>query len=173
MLPTIPAAVLLSAVALAACNPTYNWREVPAGPAAVRAMLPCKPDKAVRQVTMAGRQVELDGMGCDAGGATFAVFHADVGDAGRSGEALAQWKQATLANMKAATVQDRPFLPPGGLAVRESLQVVAAGRRPDGSSVESQAAYFARGSHVFQAVIYASKLRAEQTEPFFSGLRFQ
>ncbi len=96
-----------------------------------------------------------------------------MGDAGRSGEALAQWKQATLANMKAATVQEWPFLPPGGLALRESLQVVPLGRRPDGSGVESHAAYFARGSHVFQAVIYAGKLRPEQAEPFFSGLRFQ
>jgi hypothetical protein len=39
--------------------------------------------------------------------------------------------------------------------------------------LQSQGAYFARGTFVFQAVVYASTLRAEMTEPFFTGLRFE
>jgi hypothetical protein len=170
MLRTFPAAL---AVFLAACSPTFNWREMRAEPTELKAMLPCKPDKASRQVPMAGRQVDLQVLGCEAGGATFAIMFADIGDAGRSGEVLAQWKQATLSNMRAVAGQERPFLPPGAIALPQSRQVVASGRRGDGSKVEGHAAYFARGSHVFQAVIYTDQLKPESAEPFFSGLKFE
>ena len=45
---------------------------------------------------MAGREVSLQVIGCDTGDATFAVMFADLGDPGRAGEALAQWKEASL-----------------------------------------------------------------------------
>jgi hypothetical protein len=49
----------------------------------------------------------------------------------------------------------------------------ATGRRSDGSAVKSQSAFFARGNAVFQAVVFAPRLNAEMTEPFFAGLRFE
>ena len=161
---------------LAACSPTFNWREVRAGSASLKAMLPCKPDKAARTVPMAGRQVELQVLGCEAGGATFAVLTGDIGDPLRSGEVLAQWRAATLANLRSGApggVQDRPFLPAGAMALPQSLRISAAGQRADGSKVESQAAYFARGSRVVQAVIYADQVPAEAAETFFAGLGFE
>ena len=57
--------------------------------------------------------------------------------------------------------------------MRESLQVIASGQRADGSRVESHAAYFAHGSHVFQAVIFADQLKPEVADAFFSGLTFE
>jgi len=167
------AAVLVSGWALAACSPTFNWREVRAEPTALKAMLPCKPDKGARNVPMAGREVSLQVIGCDTGDATFAVMFADLGDVGRAGEVLAQWKAASLSNMRATSSRETPFRPAGALALPQSLQVVASGLRPDGSKVDSQAAYFAHGSHVFQAVIYTGQLKPEVAEPFFSGLKFQ
>jgi hypothetical protein len=169
----IAAVLFASAWALAACSPTFNWREVRAEPTPLKAMLPCKPDKAARNVPMAGREVSLQVLGCDTGGATFAVMFADLGDAGRADETLAQWKTASLSNMRGTTSQESPFMPDGALALPQSLQVVATGQRADGSKVESQAAYFAHGRHVFQAVIYAGQLKPEVAEPFFSGLKFQ
>ena len=166
-------AALLALMATAACSPTFNWREVKAEPSPLKAMLPCKPDKATRKVPMAGREVDLQVLGCDAGGATFALLFADIGDATRSGEVLAQWKQATLSNMRTLAGKEEPFLPPGGIALRESVHIVASGQRPDGSKVESHAAYFARGGQVFQAVIYADRLQPQWAETFFSGLKFE
>jgi hypothetical protein len=167
------AAVLASGFALTACSPTFNWREVRPEATGLKAMLPCKPDKAARTVPMAGRQVRLQVLGCDTDGATFALLSADIGDPARAGEALAQWKTATLANMRSTSAQEQPFLPPGALGLPQSLQVVASGQRQDGSKVEGHAAYFARGSHVFQAVIYADRLKPEVADAFFSGLKFE
>lgn len=65
------------------------------------------------------------------------------------------------------------FLPAGAIALPESAQVVASGRRVDGSAVESHAAYFARGPYVFQAVIYADRLDPQWADTLFAGLKFE
>ena len=147
-MPRIPAAVLLATVA-------------------------CKPEKAARDVPMAGRKVSLEVLGCDAGGATFALLFADIGEPARAGEVLAQWRTATLANMRSSAARDIPLQLRGALGLPQSVHVVAAGQRPDGTGVESHAAYFAQGPYVFQAVIYSDKLTPEVAEPFFSGLKFE
>jgi hypothetical protein len=173
-MPRIFAAALLAATAaLTACSPTFNWREVRAEPTPLKAMLPCKPDNGAREVPMAGRQVSLEVLGCDAGGATFALLFADIGGPVRAAEVLAQWRAATLANMRSTAARDIPFRPPGALGLPQSLQVVATGQRADGTPVESHAAYFARGPYVFQAVIYSGRLTPEMAETFFSGLGFE
>lgn len=169
MLRFLGAAVLL----LAACSPTFNWRSVRVEPTTLAAMLPCKPDKGSRTVPMAGREVALHVLGCETGGATFAVLHADIGDPVRAGEVLAQWKQATLANMRAPQGGEKPFVPPGALGLPASLLVTANGKRADGSAVEGQAAYFARGSQVFQAVVYSDKVQPAWADSFFGGLKFE
>ena len=130
---------------LAACSPTYNWRDVRVTPASLQGMLPCKPDRGQRQVSLAGRQVDMHVLGCDAGGA----------------------------NMRAASTQKWLFRPPGALGVAESVQLAASGQRPHGSAVMSRAAYFTQGTSVFQAAIYADQLAPEQANTFFSGLRFE
>lgn len=166
-------AVLTSACALAACSPTFDWREVRVEGTGLKAMMPCKPDKGARTVPMAGLDVTLEVRGCDTGGATFALLSAQIGDPSRSGEVLAQWKTATLANMRSVAAQESPFLPRGALGLPQSLTVVAVGQRQDGSRVEGHAAYFARGRHVFQAVIYAGQLQPEVADAFFAGLAFE
>lgn len=166
----IAAAVLLFA---AACTPTFNWREVPVESTGLRATLPCKPDAVERRIEFTpGREIVVHAFGCETGGATFAVLYADVG-AGELAAALAQWKRASLAASKSRVEREQPYQPQGALGLAESAMVRAAGRRGDGADVQSQAAYFARGTRVFQAVAYAPRLKPEMTEPFFAGLRFE
>jgi len=164
---------LAGVCALAACSPTFNWREVRVEPTGLRAMLPCKPEKGSRPVSMGERSVDMHVVGCETGGATYAVMHADIGDAAGAGEVLQQWRAVTIKNMRGAVAKENPFVPPGATGLAQSTQFIAAGQRPDGSPVEGHAGYFAKGSRVFQAVVYAGKLKAEMTESFFSGLAFQ
>ncbi|MBA2965602.1 MULTISPECIES: hypothetical protein [Ramlibacter] len=172
-MPRLPAAAVLCSMALAACSPTFNWRDVRIEPAGLRATLPCKPEQGARRVPLAGRAVEMAGLGCDAGGATFAILHADLGDPALAGEALAQWNRATLANMKAGVPRASAFVPPGAVPLPASLRVVATGQRADGSAVQGEAAYFVRGSRVVQAVVYADELKPQWVQPFFDGLAFE
>ena len=165
----IPAAVALAV--LTACNPTFNWRDVRFENARLALLMPCKPDKAQRSVTMAGQQTELHLLSCDAGGVTFAVLVADVKEAAKTTAVLVQWQSATLTNIKAPPTLGIALKLPG--LTSGALMVKATGQRANGQAVSSQAAYFAQGSQVFQAVMYADKIAPSVAETFFSGLKFE
>ena len=117
--------LILAVCALAclpACSPTFNWRDIRPDGTALSLLMPCKPDKAQRVVPLGGVPAELMLLSCDAGGVTFAVSVADVGDPSKVPAALAQWQNATLANIKAppATLGKAvklPGLPSGALLV--------------------------------------------------------
>jgi hypothetical protein len=166
-------ALAVTLAMLVACTPTFNWREVRAESMPLKAMLPCKPDKTTRTVTMAGREVELRVLGCDAGGATFAILSGDVADPLRSAAVLGRWKAATLSGLRGADTSEQPFLPSGAMALAQSVRVTATGVQADGGKVQVQSAYFARGSQVVQAVVFATQLPVEPAATFFAGLRFE
>jgi hypothetical protein len=173
-MPRLPAAaVLLATAALAACSPTFDWREVRIPSTPLKAMLPCKPQSGARRVQMGPLDVELQVTGCDTGGATFAVLHTDVRDPARVEEALANWNKATLATMKAGPPRSRPFVPTGATASPSALRVSATGSTAQGAPVRSEAAYFARGTHVFQAVVLAAAPAPDVVQAFFEGLKFE
>ena len=158
---------------LAACNPTFNWRDVRPDETRLGLLLPCKPDKAEKVVQLGGRPTPLRLLGCDAGGATFAVAVADLGDAARAAEVLRQWQALTLANMKAGAPQVTLLVLKGATPSPAPVLVKAQGQRADGTEVNGQAAYFAQGTQVFQVVVYAGKLAPEVAETYFASLSFE
>ncbi len=167
------AALALTGVLAAACAPAYDWREVRPADTALKAMLPCKPERAARSVGLAGGQVELRVLACDSGGATFAVSHAELGDAGRSAQALAQWQQAAALHLRARVVAQSPFVPAGALELPQSQLFTLEGERPGGGKVQARSAFFARGSQVFQVAVYSERLGPEWEQPLFQSLRFE
>ncbi|MBI2725464.1 MAG: hypothetical protein HYX42_04360 [Polaromonas sp.] len=161
-------------VLLQACSPSLNWRDVRPEGTGLALLLPCKPDKAQRTVPLGGSATELNMLGCDAGGATFAVASADIGNAANVAEVLAQWQKLTLSNMKAAPgAQVLPLKVAGSAPLPPAVLVKAQGQRADGQAVSGQAAYFAKGTQVFQVVMYAGKAAPEASETFFSSLKFE
>lgn len=171
--PLLIALALITAT-LPACSPTLNWREVRPEGTRLALLLPCKPDKAQKTVPLGGPATQLSMLGCDAGGATFAVAVADLGDAAKAAPVLAQWQSLTLANMKAGPApQVLPLKLPGAAAMPPASLVKAEGRGPDGKPVSGQAAYFAQGSQVFQVVMYSPHISPEVAETFFSSLKFE
>ena len=172
---TLSTAGLAALLALAACSPAFNWREVRPENTRLNLLLPCKPDKAQKVVPLGGQPTTLAMLGCDAGGATFAVAVADVGDASQAAPVLALWQDLTLANMKAAPGARQLLSPkiPGASDGAPVSVVLAQGQRADGTAVSGQAAYFAQGSQVFQVVMYAPQIAPEVAETFFSSLKFE
>ena len=173
LLPRLSVLLVLAAGLLQACSPAFNWREVRPDNTPLSLLLPCKPDKAQRSVPLGGQPTELAMLGCDAGGATFALALATVQDASQIAAVQAGWQAATLANMRATGPgQTTTIKVPGASVQPPAVLVQASGQRADGQPVQSQAAYFAQGRQLFQAVIYASKLQPEVAETFFSSLKF-
>lgn len=167
----------LALAGLVACSPALNWRTVRSDAHALQMLLPCKPDKATRDVPMAGATVALDMLGCDAAGATFAVSHVHLADTTQTRAALAGWQAATLATLRAASPQppeSQPFgLAGGQFGVRWAL----AGQRTDGRPVSAQAVWFARiqpqGIDLFHALVVADAVNAAAADTFFTGLKFE
>lgn len=154
-------------LALTACSPTFNWRELRVDSTPLQALMPCKPETATRQVPLGDVPTELHMHSCETGDLRFAVAWADVGQATQAAPALAAWRAASLRAIQAEGA-DWPAQLPGADAV---LGVKGQGVDPQGHPVQTQVLYFAGGTRVFQAAVYGQSLPQEVLDAFFSGLR--
>jgi hypothetical protein len=162
---------ILLAFGLSACSPTFDWRELVPEGAALRLSLPCRPDRHARSVPVAGTVTRLDMLVCSTGDTSFAVAFATLADPALVGPALVEWRAAAARNLGGAAVSVLPFSMAGATPNAAAGMVALQGRRPDGSSVRQQAAFFAHGLRVYQASVLGSELPAEATETFFLGLK--
>lgn len=179
-------AFVLAVLAATACSPALNWREVPLE--GLVALLPCKPDHAQRPVQLGSQNTVLQMSGCEAAGALFAISHVHIADAAQVGATQAAWRQSTLANLQASVVQTQSLqlakLVPGKTQARDVGSSAAAdtgafnlekldGERPDGTPVQAQLAWLAKGQDIYHVAVYGAKLDQEMSELLFSELRLQ
>lgn len=164
---------------LGACSPDQNWREVGFEGAALKAQLPCKPDRTTRSVPLGGMPVDLQVAGCESGGAMVAVMTAPL-PAGADAQAiLVGWQQATLSHAGVAqplsAKQQQAWSRPGFLPLSSASRVQASGQRPDGQVVNVQAVWgaVAEGDHVrvVHAVVYDRRESSELATTLFDGIR--
>ena len=162
-----PAALL----ALAACSPALNWREIRPDGSGLLLTLPCKPDVQMRKVRLAGQSVDLTLSACSSAGATWALAMADLGDPQRVTPALEELRQSAAANVGAAQAEPQPLVVPGATPNPRSVRLALNGHLPDGQAVQEQVAVFARGTWVFQATVVGERLPSDGVEVFFASLR--
>ena len=165
--------VLVAPMALVACSPALDWREVrPEGSGAL-VLFPCKPTHHARQVALAGQDVLLNLVACTADDVTWAVAFTELGDPTRMTPALAALQAASLDNLGAEASASRalPLKVSGATPYPGAGRVAFEGRRPDGSALQAQVAVFAKGTRAFQATVIGNRLPAEGLETFFDGLR--
>jgi hypothetical protein len=165
---------LLLALALTACNPTFNWRELRPEGTPLEALLPCKPETADRSVPLGGSPTVLHMNSCKTGGLTFALAWAEVSDNGAVPAALIDWQRASLAAIRIDPAQHadpshRWSAKLSGSTLVQGIQ--AQGTDPQGQPIQTRAVYFARGTQVFQAAIYGPALSDEVSATFFDGLK--
>ncbi len=168
------ASALAGLLLIAACSPTFNWRTVRAEGAPVQALMPCKPDRAEREVPLGGLNAKLHMLSCDAGGLTFALAWVDAGDAPRAALALQAWRRATLVAVHAdpALADDAAASWPATLAGSDSAQgLQASGRDPRGEPVTVRALHAARGGRLVHAAIYGRAIDPDTAATFFEGVK--
>jgi len=169
--------LMLALVAgLAACSPDQNWRQITFDGTALKAQLPCKPDRTTREVPLGGALVQLSVAGCESGGAMLAIMTAPLAAGADAQAVLAGWQQATLANLQVQSADhSEAWQRPGLLPLGTAQRIRAQGRRADGQAVVAQAVWgaFAEGDHVrvVHAVVYAGKIAPELAQTFFEGLQ--
>ena len=165
--------LLSSAVlGLGACSPALDWREVRPDDGALVALMPCKPDRRVRQVALAGSAVALQLLSCRADGTVWALTTAEVGDAARVGPALDALRQARRANLEGREVDVHPARAADPAAAASAQRFTVEGRRPDGRPVREHALQFAHGTRVVQLAALGGAPSADALETFFGSIGF-
>jgi hypothetical protein len=163
------------ALLAAACSPALNWRQVPLE--GLVTLLPCKPDRAERQVQLGAADALLRMAGCEASGALYAISHVRVADASQMESAHQAWRQATLAAMQATAVPASaaaPYANPVAAQAKGTLNPEKRdGKRPDGSAVQAQLLWLRNGPDLYHVAVYGTKLDKDMTELLFSELRLQ
>lgn len=166
---------LLLACVVTACTPTLDWREVRPAGSAIVATFPCKPASHARQVSLAGRMVELTLYACTAGEVTYALAYANVADPSHVSAALLALKTSAWANVRAVppvtSQQIQPMQPPGTTPNAEAARWHTPGQLPNGQAVQEAGAVFAHGTWVHQATVIGARLDDSATQTFMDALR--
>jgi len=154
-------AVSLVGVALTACAPALDWRDVRADAAGLQLQFPCKPAQQQRTLPLAGAPVMVTLLVCSADGQTFGLAHADVADPTHVQPALQELAAAAARNIAGTMVRSVPLQLPGATPNEASLRQRLAGHMPGGKPAQIELALFAVGTRVFQASVLGEDLRDE------------
>ncbi|TXF97345.1 hypothetical protein FVD38_21215 [Massilia arenae] len=153
---------LLAASLLAACNPTYNWREHTSQEGHYKILFPAKPATFTRAVDLDGLRVQMTMTAAEIDGATFAVGAATAPDAAHARAALPAMRQALLRNIGAAD--------DAAPAVQDGLRVEATGAA-NGKPMHLHGRFEARGERFYQVIVLgpANAAPPEQVDQFLSS----
>lgn len=163
----LPASVLL-----AACSPTFDWREARFEGTRLVAMFPCRPDHHARPIELAGRRTTMQMDTCATGGATFALSVVELGDPALAAAAQQQLRTVAVANVQGDAPQAVPWHLAGTTPDSETTRFSTRGHLPDGAVVVEHAAFFTQGLKVFQASVIGAAPNPQALETFFAGLKF-
>ncbi len=169
--------VVTAWLGLSACSPEQNWRQVGFDETGLKAQLPCKPDRTVREVPLGPAPVKLSVAGCESGEAMLVVMSGALAPGADAQAVLLGWRQASLAHLQAdlGSGDARAWQPAGWLPLSGALQQTAQGRRADGRPVVAHLAWgaFAEGEHVrvVHAAVYAPRGRPELAQGLLDGLK--
>jgi hypothetical protein len=173
--PRCAACILGAAVFLAvACSPVFNWREVPMeGDAELVALLPCKAERARRDLPLGNQSVTVVMAGCEAGGATFAVARASPADAAQAQSWLDAWRSQTQAQWRDGAIAESPARV--AHAAPAPLRIEASRVDGQGTSQQVRLLWFAHlqrngAFSLYQATVLGAPSAPDAAETFFEGL---
>ena len=143
------------------------------GDGELKALLPCKPDRATRRQNLAGYDLDLTLLGCEANGGLYALAVTQLPNESLVPQAQAHWRAKLLENMHASSSNSRSQTVKGATSQMTPAWLSAVGTNPDGGAIQVQGLWFARGARLYHAAIYAERISDDMSEPFFSGVGLQ
>ncbi|MBA3597666.1 MAG: hypothetical protein H0W40_09850 [Methylibium sp.] len=152
------------------CSPTLDWRQVRAEGGAVTLLLPCKPERRTRPVVLGDVSATVEVLACGAGGTTWGLTSADMGEPAQVGPALAALRAARSDNLEGRETEARAVRFAKLASEPPPLRLRVEGRKPDGQPIVEHSLLFAHGSHVFHAAALGGAPSDRALETFFEGL---
>jgi hypothetical protein len=179
----------LSLVAfVAGCSPDYNWRDARSEGVPMQLLMPCKPERAQREVPIWGPDrppAQLHMMSCDVGGVTFALAAAQLpGDTFESANevvptGLSAWRVATWHSLR-QRLEDGATAPVGWEMHPCKVEGAASaaecwngpGQNHLGQTLQAQVRWAHGKGWLVQAAVYGAQLPPAVADTYFEGLRF-
>ncbi|MEN9383955.1 MAG: hypothetical protein RL323_1098 [Pseudomonadota bacterium] len=178
------------AAVLWGCSPALNWREVRVDGAPLQALMPCKPERATREVPLLGLQapsLPLHMLSCEASGATYALAAALLPNGAPSIAEQAQqaWRLAAWASLKqpltpGATAPagwaELPFAAPAPVGLQRLSGWQGPGLAHNGQPLQARILWAQQGPWLVQVAVYAPSGASGVNEAwaiFTDGLRPQ
>lgn len=163
---------------LAGCSPTFDWRQGTSADGAVQALFPCKPQLHERQISLAalpGAPLQMAMKACAAGGLTFALISADIGDPRLVAAALDELARSGANNLAGSgqRAASAALQLPGATPHAGNRRLAVDGQRPDGQAAQWRSAVFTHGTRVYQASVLGERVGAEVADTFFGSLVLQ
>lgn len=146
---------VLAAVVLAACSPTYNWREYNSPDAPYQAMFPDKPTTHTRSVNLDGLTVNMTMAAADIEGTVYAIGSAEAPDAAQAQAAVAAMKTAMVKNISATVTREE--------SKNSALDIEAKGVQ-NGVPMRLVGHFESRGNRFYQVIVMGKDKNVPQDE---------
>ena len=163
------------AASLLGCTPELNWRLVSSSQNLAHALMPCKPDKATRAVTLRVNATEvstqLHMQACEAGKMNFALAELAVPPNASTQELRDAWRLASLASLH--TTESQAISEPRLIKGDKPSQALMT--RVTTPAHQAQFVWFITEQTIYQAAVYGKpndKAFAEAAETYVSGIKW-
>ncbi|MPW19448.1 hypothetical protein GCT13_21725 [Paraburkholderia sp. CNPSo 3157] len=160
---------------LAACSPTYDWRTIMNNDNGYTVDLPAKPTSDERQIDIDGTPMKMAMQIAEAGDAVFAVGTVMLPSDDPQVQRMAlDYLRAGLArNLGTAPNAHATAIPLAAGGQAQGLEMTFSGKAgPKQEARTMHARLVAKGRHVYQAAVIASKEPPpEQVEQFFESFK--
>jgi hypothetical protein len=159
---------------LAACNPTYNWRDYSSPDAPYRVMFPAKPATHTRSVDLNGMKVDMTMTAAEVEGVTFAVGTGMAPDPARAQAALGDMRTALLRNLGAKVRRESAAAASAGGASQASIDIdIDAVGQANGQPMLLRGHFAAKGNRFYQVIVMGREkaVTTEQADQFISSFK--
>jgi hypothetical protein len=168
----------LACLALAACSPTFNWRDYSSRDAPFRAMFPDKPATHTRSVDLNGLKVEMTMTAAQVDGSMFAVGTAEAPDAQQAEAALEAMKMALVKNIGATIKSEqagKASAVSGASAARSAALDIDAVGVQNGAPVRLVGHFESRNKRFYQVIVMGKEkdLSKENIDMFMTSFKLQ
>lgn len=159
-------------LALTACTPKYDWREVHGTDAQFVVLMPAKPTTFARPIKLGDHQTTMTMMAAEVNGVTFAIGSATLPDAEQARRALPIMQMAMVNNINGKITSQK------NAADRSTLEVDATGLSPaqgNKQPLRLVARFIARDKQVLQVMVIgpAKAMPQDALDTYFDGFKLQ
>jgi hypothetical protein len=153
----VAALVLLG---LAACSPELDWREFTSPEGRFAVMLPGRPAREAREVTLAGARAPLHMTSVQVSGMAFGVGYADLPPGVDAERVIAEGRDALVRNIGGRVTAERPLTLDGARGIEFQAEGSA-----QGAAIRISARVAVVGDRFYQAVFVGRAERAAEVDP--------